>query len=465
MVNSLAIGCVLMLLGCVSWAQVGRIPYADVAPVVDGVGEDWEDVAVIPFGKHHPMGLHANQVGVQLQWDEQFLYLRAAIADDRLVTLTLDTNRIHLNDAVEVYIDPRDDSGARMDINDYQFLFDWEGRSVVLKGDKAAIMDSSKVAPKEMGISTVAFRWAVRREENDHDQDVDSAPRDLSAPLRSGRDDKGGAGYWEVEMALPFAGMGAVPRAGMVLKLDFCVDDVDSLIDLPSWPEEVPLPLYYCSNWDGITDFSFPDRWRRFELVGGPSLGSRIGRVLSLNWGYVVVALVGLGLVIVWQTRRIRQLRDVLPRDQVRAVVRASAVAWEAVSEGSPVAGGEENTVAGVKSGISLSGPLSHPVIERCRQLVLANLDQEMKMEELARECAVSLRQLQRIFKDEMGMSPGNFVVALKMEQAAALLGSGGFNVSEVAWRLGYQDGSYFSRVFKKYHGVAPRQFRVNSGK
>ena len=43
------------------------------------------------------------------------------------------------------------------------------------------------------------------------------------------------------------------------------------------------------------------------------------------------------------------------------------------------------------------------------------------------------------------------------MEHAAELLRGGRWNVSEAAWQLGYQDSSYFSRVFKKYHGVSPK--------
>lgn len=78
-------------------------------------------------------------------------------------------------------------------------------------------------------------------------------------------------------------------------------------------------------------------------------------------------------------------------------------------------------------------------------------------MEDLASECALSLRSLQRIFKEELDMSPGNFVVLIKMERAAELLRSGQCNVSEAGWRLGFSDSSYFSRVFKKYHGVSPK--------
>jgi AraC-like DNA-binding protein len=431
----------LILLACLAKAQpgissrggIGGIPYANRTPIVDGIGDEWPEKPAPHDCMANPNPKHTNCFTVQLQWDPQYLYMFAEIKDDRLVQLTTDSSRRYLNDAVEVYVDPRDDSGKRMDINDYQFIVDFTGGSAVLKGEKAAIQDTSKTAPKELGISTVAFQSAVKQWEGDP------------------------SGY-SVEMALPFAGMGALPMEGMRLKLDFCVDDVDSLIDLPSWPDSLELPLYYCASWDGYKDFSFPDQWRRFELTGGPSLGNKIGRMLSTYWIYVVLTLIGAGIVIVWQTRRIRQLKDVLPRARVSAEVREAAMVREApVTPAPEMKSNESNSRKQTASPPTKKPP--HPLIERCRQLILTNLDRELKMEELASECAVSLRQLQRIFKEEMDMSPGNFVVVLKMEQAAALLGTGKFNVSEVAWQLGYTDSSYFSRVFKKYHGVAPREW------
>ncbi|MFN8398168.1 MAG: AraC family transcriptional regulator [Bacteroidia bacterium] len=270
-------------------------------------------------------------------------------------------------------------------------------------------------------------------------------------------------------MSVPFAAMGAVPKEGMGLKIDFCVDDADSLVNLKTWPDSVHLPLFFCSNWEGYLDFSFPDHWRHFRLVGGPSPMRRIGNLVGQNWVIVILALVSIaGIVIYVQARRIAELKDVMPRRTMNpgvvegimaepsAETQAAMVANEArlpepddASEPEEI---EQNAVQRLQGA-------KHPVVARCRQVVLDRLDQDLKMEELASECAVSLRQLQRIFKDEMGMGPGSFVVIIKMERAAELLRSGQCNVSEAAWALGFQDGSYFSRVFKKYHGVSPKSF------
>ncbi len=441
-------------------SSLGYIHFADPAPLIDGQGDDWPRDSAIIFVQQNPIAANANAVAVQLAWDEQYLYLYAEVSDRQIVQLTKDPAQIYLNDAIELYIDPLDDSGNRMDINDYQFIVDHTGAVAVLKGDKSLITDSSNAAPKELGIATVTYRHAVTR-----------------LPRVDGHEQ----GY-AVEMALPFAGMGATPRLGMQLKIDFCVDDLDSVVDLAAISEGGHLPGFFASNWEGYGDFSFPDHWRTFTLVGEPSMTSRLSRDLLPYWIWIVLAIVVVaGLVIGWQAYRIALLKDVLPRKAVRpALMRALAGLPAQPSAEMPVAEqiapplsaplAAEPTVAASppQEAIGQDKPILHdpvaplhPQIDRCRQYVLQHLDAELKMEDLASACALSLRTLQRIFKDEMDMSPGNFVVIIKMERAADLLRSGQCNVSEAAWQLGFQDSSYFSRVFKKYHGVSPKSLLV----
>lgn len=444
----LAIACPAITQSLPVASHVSTIPYTDDAPVIDGQGDEWPGGdSVFRFRIAHTQPSHANKLAVQLCWDAQALYLYAEIEDDRLVRLTPDSSHRYLNDAVELYIDPLDDSGNRMDINDYQYIVDYTGASAVLKGDKASIQDTSKTAPKELGIATVAYQCATGK---------------LKA------DDGRIAGY-TVEMAVPFAAMGAIPKEGMALKMDFCVDDADSMVDIHTWPDSLPLPLFFCSNWEGYRDFSFPDHWRRFTLVGGISLSRKIGNMVGKHWLGLLLLLVSVaGMVIYFQARRIAELKDVLPRKSMDlAVVEGLAAVPETTILRTEARGSEEDDGDARDYAEEPVPPdpqrvlqgAKHPLVARCRQVVLERMDQDLKMEELASECAVSLRQLQRIFKEEIGMGPGSFVVIIKMERAAELLRSGQCNVSEAAWALGFQDGSYFSRVFKKYHGVSPKSF------
>ncbi|MBO7762712.1 MAG: helix-turn-helix domain-containing protein [Clostridia bacterium] len=65
-----------------------------------------------------------------------------------------------------------------------------------------------------------------------------------------------------------------------------------------------------------------------------------------------------------------------------------------------------------------------------------------------------------RYFKAQTGDTPQGYLLKLRMERAGELLRTSRLNVSEIAERLGYYDGMYFSKVFKRYHAVSPGEYR-----
>ena len=61
--------------------------------------------------------------------------------------------------------------------------------------------------------------------------------------------------------------------------------------------------------------------------------------------------------------------------------------------------------------------------------------------------------------KDMTGLSPNKYMVKARMEKAADLLADGELNVSEVSYKVGIQDPSYFNKIFKSYYGVVPSKY------
>ncbi|MBP9096991.1 MAG: helix-turn-helix transcriptional regulator, partial [Ignavibacteria bacterium] len=98
-------------------------------------------------------------------------------------------------------------------------------------------------------------------------------------------------------------------------------------------------------------------------------------------------------------------------------------------------------------------------LFERARKYVELNMENKVLAETLAKELALSLRQMQRIFKDELDTTPTSFITLIKLERAAEMLKSGK-NVTEAGFATGFNDSSYFSRVFKKYFGVSPSEYK-----
>jgi AraC-like DNA-binding protein len=73
----------------------------------------------------------------------------------------------------------------------------------------------------------------------------------------------------------------------------------------------------------------------------------------------------------------------------------------------------------------------------------------------LAQECGVSLRTLERHFRDQLHVSPKTWLVEERDKKAIELL-KNGFSIKEAAANTGYQNTSTFCREFKRRQGQSP---------
>lgn len=78
----------------------------------------------------------------------------------------------------------------------------------------------------------------------------------------------------------------------------------------------------------------------------------------------------------------------------------------------------------------------------------------------LAAELGVCHSTLNKLFRERAGVSPLQYRIQRRMEEARRLLADTSMPVKEVAFRLGYGNQLYFSNDFKKSCGVSPRAFR-----
>lgn len=93
--------------------------------------------------------------------------------------------------------------------------------------------------------------------------------------------------------------------------------------------------------------------------------------------------------------------------------------------------------------------------IQRTTAYILANLDRELTMEELAKVALLSVSRFKQKFKDQTGTSPRSFINYHKIEVAKELLAQG-HSVSDTAYRLGFSSSNYFCEVFRRYTSFAP---------
>lgn len=96
--------------------------------------------------------------------------------------------------------------------------------------------------------------------------------------------------------------------------------------------------------------------------------------------------------------------------------------------------------------------------------LVLSYLEKNyslpLTLPEIARHAAVSEVTLYRLFRKGTGDSPINCLNRIRLRHARALLLNTRLPVSEIAAATGFTDSNYFSRCFRKFTGLSPREFR-----
>ena len=69
------------------------------------------------------------------------------------------------------------------------------------------------------------------------------------------------------------------------------------------------------------------------------------------------------------------------------------------------------------------------------------------------------------MFTKEVGMSIQVFLQRLRVEEACVLLNQTQLSVAEVGAAVGYQDTRHFSKVFRRYQSVSPREYRKETKK
>jgi two-component system response regulator YesN len=81
-------------------------------------------------------------------------------------------------------------------------------------------------------------------------------------------------------------------------------------------------------------------------------------------------------------------------------------------------------------------------------------------LEELADYVHLTPAYLSYLFKKETGQTLVSFMTDVKMKHAKLLLKEQSLKIIQIGRMLGYENQSYFNRLFKNYYGMTPRQYR-----
>ncbi len=88
------------------------------------------------------------------------------------------------------------------------------------------------------------------------------------------------------------------------------------------------------------------------------------------------------------------------------------------------------------------------------------NFAENLSIEWLAAFSNLSVRHFMRIFKSTYNITPVNYILSVRMTHARRLLTESDYNISEIAYKVGFNDSNYFSRQFKNFFELTPKEYR-----
>ncbi|MCG1021532.1 response regulator transcription factor [Sutcliffiella horikoshii] len=100
--------------------------------------------------------------------------------------------------------------------------------------------------------------------------------------------------------------------------------------------------------------------------------------------------------------------------------------------------------------------------MEKIEEYLRANYQQDITLQEIADRFYLSREHISRKFKQEYHETITDYVTRIRMEKAKELLANPRSKIYEIAYHIGYHNEKYFSKVFKKFYGVTPNEYRTS---
>ncbi|MFD0673097.1 response regulator [Cohnella sp. GCM10027633] len=99
-------------------------------------------------------------------------------------------------------------------------------------------------------------------------------------------------------------------------------------------------------------------------------------------------------------------------------------------------------------------------IVKQAQELIMGEAGHETSVKTIADKVFLHPVYLSKIYKLETGESLGDYIIRVRMEKALYLLKSTNKKIYEITSELGYQNPQYFSKMFRKYYGMTPNEYR-----
>lgn len=102
--------------------------------------------------------------------------------------------------------------------------------------------------------------------------------------------------------------------------------------------------------------------------------------------------------------------------------------------------------------------------IKEAFSFIEQNFQNNISVEDIASSCGLNRSYFGKIFHENTGKSPQDFLISYRMTKAAELLKLTELSIADIGNAVGYPNQLHFSRAFKNVYGISPRQWRNENG-
>jgi AraC-like DNA-binding protein/ligand-binding sensor protein len=112
----------------------------------------------------------------------------------------------------------------------------------------------------------------------------------------------------------------------------------------------------------------------------------------------------------------------------------------------------------------SFQGIRHATALRKAERFIGENFTRKISLQEIADVSGLSASYFSTVFREEMGENLSAYLNRLRVEKAGRLLTETGLSLSEISGSCGFEDQSWFSKIFKNYTGMSPGKYRVQGG-
>jgi AraC-like DNA-binding protein/ligand-binding sensor protein len=111
----------------------------------------------------------------------------------------------------------------------------------------------------------------------------------------------------------------------------------------------------------------------------------------------------------------------------------------------------------------SFRGVRHASALRKAERYILENYTRKLSLQEVADKSGLSAPYFSTVFKEEMGENLSSYLNRLRVDRASALLADTDLSLSDIAGSCGFEDQSWFSKIYKNYTGMSPGKYREHS--